>query len=383
MKKKWLYSITLIVVIVIAVTACKFIFFKESEKSTIQQNQKEIKQEEKETKQKDITESNEETLKEKGYLSITYTCSDPSVKTGRMMNFYTYDLESGKLDNRAQIPFDSQYALGVISLSDQKIFYSGAAKKKKGGVRQSSDHLCQYDLLNGKTSELEQENCAYNDIVPIGNGKLLVTAIPVHAIGTGIFDLNTKKFSYLYEQSKNEDGYIDFPYTTRPVKLNYNYNYKTFINTYVLEKHLYSYGVRSGKKPLKYRIALVDNELNIKNECIFNLSLFYGDIGAVAQTSSDSAILILYLENSMKQEFYKVDFSKQTCKKMKSPFSGMSYIYSLITIDDGKSYYIKGIHKDGRSGLFYYDCSNDKATPILLDDSEKENHIVNFCFVAN
>lgn len=116
-----------------------------------------------------------------------------------MMNFYTYDLSSGKLDNKAQIPYDSQYALGVVSLSDHKIYYSGAGKKKDGSVRNSTDHLCEYNLLNEKSSVLEKENCAYNDIVPIGNEKLLVTTVPVHAIGTALFDLNTKTFSHLYK----------------------------------------------------------------------------------------------------------------------------------------------------------------------------------------
>lgn len=179
---------------------------------------------------------------------------------------------------------------------------------------------------------------------------------------------------------------MDFPYTTRPVKLNYNYKYKTFINVYVAEKDLYKFSVRSGKKPLKYHIALVDNELNIKNEYIFLHSILYSDVQAVAQISSNSAILMIDVPSTKKKtekeyEFYKINFSKQSCKKIDSPFPNILYVNDFLTIDDGKSYYISGYHTDGRSGLFHYDCSTDDVTPILLDDSEKGSHVVNFCLV--
>lgn len=334
------------------------------------------------------TVQKKENPKQNEYLSITYTSSDDSVKTGRMMHFYTYDLFSKKLEQKMQIPFDSQYALGVVSLSDNKIYYSAAKENESEDPGRSVDHLYEVDLSNKKSTLLETENCAYNDIIPI-DGKLLVTTVPVHAIGTALFDLNTRTFSYLYEPSLTEDGYMDFLYTTRPLKLNYNFNYKTFVNVSVLEKNLYSLGVRTGKKPLKFHISLVDSALHVKNEYIFKLpSLLYDDVGAVAQISTDSAILMLKHtppDNEEEEEyvFYKINFSKQSCKKIKSPFPDMLYIDSFVTIDNGKSYYISGYANRKTSGLFYYDCSNNDIKPILLDDYEKGDHVVNFCLVEN
>lgn len=45
-------------------------------------------------------------------VSITYTSQDFTVESGRMMTFYTYDPVTSVLENRAELPFESQYALG-------------------------------------------------------------------------------------------------------------------------------------------------------------------------------------------------------------------------------------------------------------------------------
>lgn len=95
----------------------------------------------------------------------------------------------------------------------------------------------------------------------------MLTTTPVHAIGTAIFDLGMKKFNYLYEMSLNEDGHMDFPYETEPlVRLNYNYKYGNFVNVYSKEEDHYDPQITTGEKPIKYRIALVDKDLNITAE---------------------------------------------------------------------------------------------------------------------
>ncbi len=298
------------------------------------------------------------------------------------MNFYTYDINTNKLDRRAQIPFDSQYALGTVSLKDNKVYYT----KTVGRSERCVDHLFSYDLSKKKSVMLEDENCAYNDLVPM-KGKLLVTTEPVHAIGTGTFNLETGKFSYLYDMDLTEDGYRDFLFTTRPVSLNYNPHYNRFINVSELEKELYDVKVRSGEKPFKYHIALVDDELKVRGEYIF--PIWDEEVTAATLISSDTALLVvedgLYdYDADVIDNFYEVNFKEQTCVKIKTPFPKMRYVDNFITTDNGKSYYIKGkIDKKDESGLYLYDCSDDTVKPILLNDfkGNNDNHIVNFCWV--
>lgn len=346
-----------------------------------------LAKENKSTKELSVKPTKKELPKSKEYLSITYTTSDSSTKTGRMMNFYTYDILSDKLTEHAKIPFDSQYALGAVSLSENKIYYTQGVEA--GDSERSVDHLFEYDLGNQRSAELEESNCAYNDIIPI-KGKLLVTTIPVHAIGTGLFDISSKKISYLYDTSVNEDGYEDFLFRTEPTPLNYNHHYERFVNVSSLEKDFYNERVRDGEKALKYRIALVDDELNVKNECTYSLkSIIDYRIAAVTQISKEKVLLLVQKDLSededseleCENQFYVIDFTDNSCKKVKTPFPKMRYIDNFITVDDGESYYISGENTDGASGLFSYDCSNGTMKAILLGDLKEDNHVVNFCLI--
>lgn len=336
---------------------------------------------EKEISQADTTEER----KSGEYLSITYTTEDFTVESGRMMTFYTYDPVTSELDNKAEIPFESQYALGVVSLRDEKIYYT----KTVGYEGRTVDHLFEYDMTNGMSTMLEEDHCAYNDMIPVQD-KLLLTTIPVHAIGTAAFDLEIKKFNYLYEMSLNENGYMDFPYETEPlVRLNYNYKYGKFVNVYTKEKDRYDPEVRGGEKPIKYRIALVDKDLNITAEYKHLKKSFVDyNVRAACQISSDCALVLLEKDLSddedsdveVKYEFYMVNFSEKSCKKVKSPFPRMKYITNFVTSDDGKSYYISGTCMDGTSGLYYYDCSKDDVK-MIMPNSVKGGHVVSFCLI--
>lgn len=336
--------------------------------------------------EKDISKADTTEEKKSGeYLSITYTTEDFTVESGRMMTFYTYDPVTSELDNKAEIPFESQYALGVVSLRDEKIYYT----KTVGYEGRTVDHLFEYDMTNGMSTMLEDDHCAYNDMIPVQD-KLLLTTIPVHAIGTAAFDLGMKKFNYLYEMSLNENGYMDFPYVTEPlVRLNYNYKYGKFVNVYTKEEDYYDPEVRGGEKPIKYRIALVDKDLNIIAE-YKNLKKSFVDynVRAACQISSDCALVMIEKDLSddedsdveVKYEFYMINFSEKSCKKVKSPFPRMKYITNFVTSDDGKSYYISGICMDGTSGLYYYDCSKDDVK-MIMPNSVKGGHVVSFCLI--
>lgn len=336
--------------------------------------------------EKDISKADTtEEKKSAEYLSITYTTEDFTVESGRMMTFYTYDPVTCELESKAEIPFESQYALGVVSVRDEKIYYT----KTVGYEGRTVDHLFEYDMTNGMSTMLEDDHCAYNDLIPVQD-KLLLTTTPVHAIGTAAFDLGKKKFDYLYEMSLNENGYMDFPYETEPlVRLNYNYKYGKFVNIYTKEKDRYDPKVSGGEKPMKYRVALVDKDLNITAEYRYLEKSFVDyNVRAACQTSSDCALVLIEKDlwededsdAEVKYEFYMINFSEKSCKKVKSPFPRMKYITNFVTSDDGKSYYISGTCMDGTSGLYYYDCSRDDVK-IIMPNSVKGGHVVNFCLI--
>ncbi len=323
-----------------------------------------------------------------GYLSILYIENDSSAEGKSMMDFYTYDLDSGELDMKAKLPWQSQYSMGAVNLHDNKIYYTYREEWKIG----VPDHLYAYDLTNGKSTLLETENRAYNDIIPLKN-KLLITVKPVHAMIPGLFDLDTKSFSYLYKKKiMTSNGFKDFKYTTRPVALNYNYKYDNFINVYVNEGKFYDWLANSRKrkskrKSIKYHISLIDSELNVKYKYdSFTLNSVDDELVTATQISPDSIIIQTAHDEyrtdpdaGYKYTFYKINFTDKTCKKIPSPFPKIDAGHS-ITLDEGNSYYILG-HYNGRHGLYYYDCINDKVSPILLDADKEDSYVANYCLV--
>ena len=150
----------------------------------------------------------------------------------------------------------------------------------------------------------------------------------------------------------------------------------------------YNIKVRSGKKSPKYHIDLVDADLNKKYKYIYTLKSEIGyDVSAATQIAENQVLLLVKKDLGYdskidyKNLFYVIDYTENSCKRVKSPFPKMLYVDNYITADDGRSYYVSGQTKDDRSGLFFYDCSQNTVEPILLDDWEREDHIVNFNLV--
>lgn len=77
--------------------------------------------------------------------------------------------------------------------------------------------------------------------------------------------------------------------------------------------------------------------------------------------------------------FYEINFTDNTCKKIPSPFPKIDAGHS-VTLDGGDSYYVLGNY-NGRHGLFFYDCINDKVSPVILDNYKKEGYVINYCLV--
>ena len=312
------------------------------------------------------------TVKHK-YLSITYDTNDSTVSaTGKMMNFYTYDLDTKQLTNRAQIPFGSQYALGAVSLDNNKVYYT----KREVNDQGYPDYLYEYNLNTKESKLLESENRAYNDIVPIGN-KLLVSAIE-GGNNPAVFNLDTKKFSYLYEKNGYaEDKYFSSP----PIPFGYNVNTKKFLYVYVDKKQSYDTNYRKGepgdKTPIPHHINLMDIDFN--NQEVYT---FQTEEVQFATQISDDKIICTTTEHPFgvgKKKAYLLDIKKQELKELSSlPMPKMTSVFNSYTIDEGETFYVAGMDKDKRRGVFYYNTKTDTVEPILLDNNETGGHVVNF-----
>ncbi len=324
--------------------------------------------------------------KQDSYLSITYTLPDPKAESGRKMVFYTYDLNNSALKEQAEIPFESQYALGCVDIKRGKVYYSAEDKEhgKFGSDVNGVDHLFEYDIKAKSAVVIEKENRAYNDIVLIDD-KLLVTTIPLHAITTGMFDLNSRKFIFKSPKCRNEDGYIDYKYDTRPVKLNYNPKYKAFLNVCAVEDDLYDIGFRTGEKGIIYTINYINKDLDIITSIPFKIKDFNYEISAICQTSKNHALMLERVfsddGSSTQLKYYDVDLSTKECKETESPFPDLVNVKNYFTVDGGKTFFIIGGKSGGEQGLLKYDSQSKKYETILKDTDT--SHVVNCCCVSS
>lgn len=305
------------------------------------------------------------------YLSITYDTDDLSVPdTEKMMNFYTYDLETEELTNNAQIPFASQYALGAVSLDDNKVYYT----KRENNNLGSGDCLYSYDLTSKQEELLENENRAYNDIVPVNN-TLLVSAVK-NGNNPAVFDLSTHKFKYLYEiNGYGEDKYICSP----PVPFGYNVNTDKFLYVYADSKSHYDLDYRIGypedKTPIPYHVALISSDLENQEVYTFN-----NQEVQYATQIDDNQVLCVTTDHPFASGnifAYMIDMKeKQITELDRLPMPKMTSVWNCYTLDKGKSFYVFGICEDGRSGVFHYDTQTDTVEDIILDTDS--GHVVNF-----
>jgi len=304
------------------------------------------------------------------YLSITYVTYDATVpETGKMMNFYTYDITSKELKNQAKIPFHSQYALGTVDLKRNKVYYTNREINNIG----NADHIYEYDISTKQSCCLETENRAYNDIIVVDD-KLLVSAIRT-GNNPAVFDLDTHKFHYLYEKDGyDEDAYFCSP----PVPLGYNLNTKKFLYIFVEREKSYDKAYRAGSNTatIPYNIALMDTDF--ENQELYT---FYREEVQYATQLSDNKIICQTTDGphgTGNRKAYILDMLTKELTQLKElPMPDMAGVIDCITIDDGKTFYVAGESIDGLKGVFKYNIEQNKIEPILLDD-DNGGHFVNF-----
>lgn len=205
------------------------------------------------------------------YLSITYGRDNPENFTGRDMVFYTYDIVTGELEEECVIPFDSQYACGLVSKADNKVYYSGRSEPNTLGV---CDGLWVYDLETGKSSLLETNNWSYNSITMTKSGQLLVMAVTKeHPILPALFDLQTKSFTYMPEVN---DEPFDL-YTFGPTEAVYNSGTHEIACIFQNEDEIYSDEFRCFEAPANTYIAIASEDMVKDPDRTFAISLMGED----------------------------------------------------------------------------------------------------------
>ncbi len=329
-----------------------------------------------------LPESTEKTAADRinPYLSITYGINDGTTDTGRRIQFYTYDIDEKQLDIQCSIPFAAQYGTGVVSLENQKVYYSSRTEGH------SNDSLMEFDLKSGETKALENENATYNDIAIVDNHTLLVTAISRKngCNWPATFDLSSKTFTYLYEVNKFSDSL----YSTRAGRINYNYVYNKFVNVFVNQDEFYSPNFRSNEVAIDYNIALVSPDLLINKENTYAKKTKIADDVYMETQISDNLIL-LQVDDDVegKKIFCLIDMVNKSIKEIDCPFSNALYIADCVTLDQGNTYFVLGGFKNGnevqKNGLFYYDTNTKRSEPILMNDDNNQAHVINFTIVGS
>jgi hypothetical protein len=107
------------------------------------------------------------------YISFTVT----NEAEGGMFesHVFCYDIASGKLGEKATVPYNSQYPLAVYDRSADKVFYSASADE--GERVHTGDQLYSFDPETKKTERLTESLYAINYILP-WKGKVLAVACP-------------------------------------------------------------------------------------------------------------------------------------------------------------------------------------------------------------
>lgn len=314
------------------------------------------------------------------YLSITYGINDDTTDTGRRTQYYTYNIDEKKLDIRCSIPFVAQYGTGVVSLANQKVYYSGRTGKN------TNDSINEYDIKTGETQTLENENATYNDIAIVDNNTLLVTAISKKdgCNWPAIFDLNSRTFTYLYDVNNISNSL----YSTRAGRINYNYIYNKFVDVFVNQDEFYLPKFRLNEIAIDYNIALVSPDLLINKENTYaKKTKIADDIYMETQISDNSVLLQVIDDSNDKRLFYLADLKNKSIKEIDCPFSNALYITDCVTLDQGKTYFVVGGFQNGKEeakkGLFYYDTNTKQAEPILMNNDNNQGHVINFTIVGD
>ncbi len=282
---------------------------------------------------------------EHAYISITYGRDNEENPTGREVVFYTYDLTARELEEVCVLPFDVQYASGVVSRENQMVYYSRCAAE---GDLATNDCLFAYDLQTGESTMLEQENWSYNDITLLDPETLLVMAVTMqHPITPAQFNLSDHAFKYLSDVN-NEPPAL---YTSGPAPLSYNFKFGTFVYIFQAQEDRYDDAYLSFEKAIDTHIALVPAELRKDLARIYTVNWnAEHKILWAAQISENELLLrtdevdVSGVGIAREAVYYSLVFddTQSTLTQCEPPYPDpmTTNVSRCITLDGGNTYYI-------------------------------------------
>ena len=315
------------------------------------------------------------------YISITYGRDNPDNTTGRDMVFYTYDMVTRELKQECVIPFDSQYACGVVSKAKNTVYYSGRSEPDN---LSSCDGLWAYNIGTGKSELLENKNWSYNSIIVMESDRLLVMAMTKeHPILPAVFDLRTKTFTYM----PDVNGEPFDLYNCGPTELGYNYGTGEIVSIYQNEDESYQSEYLGNEIPINTYISVASRDMVKDPERTFSLSLkTEDDVMSATQVSENELLVVIdhmdwdTLDTESRLYSLVYENGEGTLTPADSPYP---HSRDWKTVDGGKTFYFMLQSEDEpERGLYSYYKETGELTPILPGDPESSGHVVNFSILA-
>ena len=155
-------------------------------KVTVKDSDKGNANKENENEKTENEESENKVKHDNRYLSFTVT----GYEDYKIYN-YTYDLETGQVENRGEIDQTAQYSLCVYDEKKNTLYYSNRIQE---GELKGCDQLFSKNLDSGEVTQLTTDIFAINAIVPMDNG--------VFMLACGRKEHNVKPYYYDYKSGE-------------------------------------------------------------------------------------------------------------------------------------------------------------------------------------
>ncbi|WP_246329079.1 hypothetical protein [Brevibacillus halotolerans] len=317
-----------------------------------------------------MTSQNEKKYNHGDYLSITYTeyVNGKDTTNGMVMRVMSYDLQSKRMTKLADIPYTSQYPLSVVSLMDNKIYYSA-------DVQDKGDQLFSYDLQSKKTQQLSNELFAINYIVPTTKtGPIILSAVKKgeRVLKTVLYDKQNHKLEFMDDK--------DLDSNTWAVSYNTEAN-KTYLARFSENEREKQRNISNKQQkamvPPDYTVVELNNETKQERPII---SLKKEQIISLSSTGNQLFLITSPSINRPPIEYSLVESKTGERRKLDLPISSRSDVY--LSHDAKGIYYLGSTSKQDANkgrGIYYYDFATKKIEPVFLQEN---GFINNFMLVS-
>ncbi len=282
------------------------------------------------------------------YLSITLSDEEAGqLKT----NFYTYDIQSQKLNGVAQIPITAQYPLGVV---DEKLHTVFCTERDARG----DDQLVEIDLKTGKVKWLTNNIFAINYMIPVNNEIVMVAQLRgQQQIGLCSFNLSSGSLNVW---DKNNPDIFAQSLTFNP------FTNKLYATVYSWRERIHISGKASEElssvvlPPVNDIIEYTADGTKVKQ--LFSVQEQIGTF--VVSSQSDKAILRSAPSVFATKDLYLINL--QTGNRTVLSIPGYSPTGDVFFSTDNNGIYFAGFNvKTQVNGIYYYDFASKKVRTIF------------------